>query len=96
MSRATLSNAAVSDLRDIWWYTAGNWGVEQADRYADDIQSVCDDLASVKKIGRPVHEHVGYFRYTIARHVIFFKEQGDAIFVARILHERMDLVRHLE
>lgn len=90
MKRATLSEAATSDLRDIWWYTAENWGVDQADRYTDEIQSVCEELATGRKIGRPVHERAGYSRYTISRHVVFLKGEGDGIVVTRILHERMD------
>lgn len=45
MSRAVYSPAAIADIDSIWDYTAENWGVEQADRYADDIRDACDELA---------------------------------------------------
>jgi toxin ParE1/3/4 len=33
MTGCVLSPAAAADLREIWDYTARNWGSEQADRY---------------------------------------------------------------
>lgn len=96
MSQVHYSQAAISDIDQIWDYTFERWGVEQAERYTRELRDTCKDLAESRKSGRPVHERAGYFRYSIARHVVFFKEQGNGIVVMRILHERMDLVRHLE
>ncbi len=95
MSVAKFSQAATADLRDIWLYSAETWGVAQADRYTVELEEVCDGLASGKLVSRPVRERAGYFRYTVGRHLIFFKEGDDGILVMRVLHQSMDAERHL-
>lgn len=41
----TFSPAAVADIGAIWDYTAETWGIDQADRYVDDIHGACVALA---------------------------------------------------
>ena len=96
MPRAAYSAKAVSDLRDIWLYSANTCGSEQADQYTDDIQDACRDLASGRKVGRVAPERSGYFRFLIARHGVFFVKRGEGILVMRILHQRMDVARYLD
>ena len=95
MTRVAFSEAAIADLRDIWLYSAETWGVSQADRYTDEIEATCRDLAVGRKAGRKVAERPGYVRFPIARHLILFKERDGGIVVMRILHQRMDIERHL-
>jgi toxin ParE1/3/4 len=38
---------------------------------------------------------VGYRRYAIGRHLIYFIARRDGVDVIRILHQRMDPTRHL-
>jgi toxin ParE1/3/4 len=96
LSQVHYSQAAISDIDKIWDYTFERYGVEQAERYTREFHKTCKDLASGRKAGRPVFERDGYLRYATARHVVFFRERSDGIFVVRILHERLDLARHLE
>ena len=60
MSRVTFSPAAIADIDGIWDYTAETWGVDQADRYTDDIRDACNDLAAGKKQGRTADVRDGY------------------------------------
>jgi len=87
--------AAHADLVAIWHYTAEHWGVHQAERYADDIQSACHALATGKRLGRPVDVRVGYLKYLVGSHVIYFRDQNERLDVIRILHGKMDAERHL-
>jgi len=90
-----LSPAAHADLAAIWDYTAEQWGVEQADRYVDDIQDACDALAASKRDGRPVDVRVGYLKYLVKSHLIYFRDQNGYLEIIRILHGSMDAERHL-
>lgn len=45
MAEYRLTPAAVSDLENIWQYTAATWGIEQAERYTDDVTAACADIA---------------------------------------------------
>lgn len=95
MSEVTFSPAAISDLNDIWDYTAEEWGPDQADRYTDDIQDMCSSLARSERRGRTVDVRDSYFKYAVGRHFVFFRMSGAGIVVVRILHQSMDVARHL-
>lgn len=95
MSEVTFSPAAISDLNDIWDYTAEEWGPDQADRYTDDIQHTCSSLAWGEKRGRIVDVRDGYLKYAVGWHFVFFRMDGTGIIVVRILHQSMDIARHL-
>ncbi|MFO1202203.1 MAG: type II toxin-antitoxin system RelE/ParE family toxin [Tabrizicola sp.] len=91
----TFSPAAVADIGAIWDYSAETWGVDQADRYVDDIRNVCVSLASGGRSGRRVDVRDGYLKYPVGRHLIFFRQGGPGIVVIRVLHQCMDVDRHL-
>jgi toxin ParE1/3/4 len=95
MSVVKFSETATLDLRDIWLYSAETWGPDQADRYTVDIEEICAELAAGRLLGRPVQERPGYFRHLAARHLIFFMESDEGIVVMRVLHQSMDIERHL-
>ena len=89
------SPAAVADIGAIWDYTAETWGIGQADRYVDDIRDTCVALAGGERVGRRVEVLDGYLKYPIGRHLIFFRQDGPGIVVIRVLHQSMDVERHL-
>ena len=39
-----LALAAEEDLRDIWRYTYDTWGVDQAEKYFDQIEACCEAI----------------------------------------------------
>jgi toxin ParE1/3/4 len=89
------SPAAVADIGAIWDYTAETWGVGQADRYVDDIRSACVALADGERVGRRVDFLDSYLKYPVGRHLIFYRQDGPGIVVIRVLHQSMDVDRHL-
>ncbi|MBF0332276.1 MAG: type II toxin-antitoxin system RelE/ParE family toxin [Alphaproteobacteria bacterium] len=97
MSAYALSPLALLDLSAIWDYSAERWGAEQADRYVRRIVAACVDLGCgrVKGIGAEAIRE-GYFKYPAGSHVLFYR-LGDIhrVEIIRILHQRMDLGRHL-
>ena len=96
-----LAPLALADLSDIWDYSYGNWGADQADTYVLAIHAACEELAQTLAKGRPGGQSAerirkGYRKYLIGSHVIFFRLQPrDTVEVVRILHQRMDVPAHL-
>ena len=97
MTSYVLSPRARRDLSDIWDYSAERWGVAQADRYVRLIISACEDIAAGRVKGHSAEAiRTGYLRHSIGSHVVFFKmRRRSGIEVVRILHQRMDVGRHL-
>lgn len=96
MAEYRLSPKAQRDLEAIFDYTASQWGLAQALRYADLVEVVCADLAQAPQQAQscaPIR--AGYRRPGVERHVIYFRTTSYGIAVIRILHYRMDAWRHL-
>ena len=97
MTGFALSPRAREDLSEIWDFTAHHWGMDQADRYIRQIVSVCDGLGSGRLQGRSAEAvRAGYRKYAVGSHIIFYRlRDADKAEVIRILHQRMDVERHL-
>lgn len=96
MAECRLSPAAERDLASIWTYMVRQWGVDQADRYVDFLTSAFAELADSPKTA-PTCDHIrlGYRRWGVERHMIYFRMTDYGIAVISILHNRMDAPRHL-
>lgn len=91
-----LAPEAVRDLEGIWLYTLGEWGIDQAHRYTDDLTAAFDQLARAPLLATACnHIRKGYRRSNVGRHVIYFRVTDYGIAVIRVLHDRMDAPRHL-
>lgn len=97
MPRFTLRPKAIEDLEDIWHYTLSTWGNLQANTYIHQLSDVIHLLADAPDIGQNCdYIRRGYRKYPINRHIIFYRViAADEIEIVRILHERMDVDRHL-
>jgi toxin ParE1/3/4 len=90
------SPAAKRDLDSIWHYTEERWGTNQAVTYVQLLRDACFSVASGQHMTRPVDIRQGYRKTNVGSHVIFFRESNnDQLVVLRILHQRMDVSRHL-
>lgn len=91
-----LTPAAGRDLEKIWGHTRQQWGAEQADRYTDIVTAACAEIARAP-ITAPACDHIrqGYRRRGVERHLIYFRITDYGVAIVRILHERMDALRHL-
>lgn len=95
MKSLGFSPAAIADLENIWDYTAANWGLDQAERYTDEIRDACLAVATGSKRGRVVDVRHGYLKISTGSHMVYFRETGATVSVIRILHVRQDVDRHL-
>lgn len=95
MKALVFSPAAQADIEDIWDYSADNWGLDQADRYTDEIRDACQALAADRKRGRVADVRSGYLKLSSGSHMIYFRDHGDRLEIMRILHGKQDVERHL-
>lgn len=95
MREIRLSPLAEADLEGIWLYTARTWSPAQAEKYHADMVLAFSALAAGSLKGRSVDIRQGYFKYPVGSHLIFYKQHPDGVDVIRILHQRMDIGRHL-
>jgi len=91
-----LTPEAERDMEAIWLYTIEEWGLEQANRYTDELTAAFAQLAASTKTGTPCDRiRKGYRRSRVGRHAIYFQLTEYGIAVVRVLHDRMLATRHL-
>ena len=90
-----LSPLALADLESIWSWTARQWSAEQAESYHVSLVAAFEGLSSGRKKGQAVDVRDGYFKYAVGSHLVFYRPSTAGIDVIRILHQRMDVERHL-
>ncbi|MFT4549777.1 MAG: toxin ParE1/3/4 [Verrucomicrobiales bacterium] len=96
MAEFSLRPKAISDLEEIWEYTVEAWGEEQAERYVRLINKSFRQIADNPSLGRSCDViREGYRKRGVGRHVIFYRTIDGDVVVVRILHDRMDVGRHL-
>ncbi len=96
MARYILSPAAQADLESIWDYTVTRWGETQAEDYTRNIREACEALSTGKMVSRSAEDiRQGYRKVAVGSHVMFFRLQSGVVEIIRILHQSMDVARHL-
>ena len=93
-----LSKKALADLRSIWNYTVETWSEEQADIYYRNLIQAFETIADRPDSAGHSYEDVrsGYRGCHSGKHIIFYRVlKNGKVRIVRILHERMDFVRHL-
>ena len=87
---------AYADLEGIWLYTYGQWGEEQADRYLRQLDEQVTALAFTPERGTSAEKiRTGYYSIHAGRHLIFYTFTDSIVSVRRVLHDQMDVGRHL-
>lgn len=87
-----VQEAASLRLDEIYLYTRGRWGAEQADRYITDLFAAFDKIELHGVASRPIPAEFAidgsYFRH--GHHFVYWRRlsNGD-IGIVTILHERM-------
>ena len=98
MPKVRYSNKAVEDLTSIWEYTFSEWSENQADEYYEMLISTCNRLLYPSIISSRSYNEItdGLLGVKAGHHLIFYNIlSNDDIMVIRILHEKMDIKRHL-
>jgi toxin ParE1/3/4 len=89
-----LTPLAQADLENIWNCTADTWSPEQADKYISEFVTAFAAIAAGKRKGL-VAERAGYLKYAVGSHLVFYREGEATIDVVRVLHQSMEVERHL-
>lgn len=87
-----LTEPAEADFRDLLSFTLRAWGQGQLAEYKRKISDALSAVASNPQSGSKRH---GLMVYHAGRHRIFYRMEDTTIYILRILHDRMDAVRHL-
>jgi len=97
VSRYLLSPAAHADLEQIWDDTHHRWGVDQTEEYLRELQHAIDRAAANPAIGRACEQiRPGYRSLAAGSHTLLYRATADGIIdVVRVLHQRLDVDRHL-
>lgn len=92
-----LSEAAAKDIEDILEQSLLEFGPLQTERYYKALKRCLELLSENPGLGITADDiRPGYRRFAHKSHVIFFRDFGGGMLVVRILHERMDVSRHIE
>lgn len=90
-----ISPAAETDIDNIWFFGAKHWNVDQADHYQSQLLDMMSFLCDHPSLAKDRDEiKLGYKSYAIGSHIIFFVITEDTLRVIRVLHQRMDFIRH--
>jgi toxin ParE1/3/4 len=91
-----LTSRAESDLTEIADYTIETFGIEQARRYRDALESCFQMIADNPKLGRSADRFAPKLRcYDHQSHVVFYMIEAQRALIVRILHESRDFEQHL-
>jgi toxin ParE1/3/4 len=95
MAEYRLSPRAQRDLDGVFEYTVAQWGLPQALRYIDLVEAACAGLAEAPQQAQNcANIRPGYRRRSVENHIIYFRPTSYGIAIIRIMHQRMDAVRH--
>lgn len=86
-----LSLKALTDLDDVWRYTAETWSVDQADRYIDGLVSTFEALVALPTLARERTEFTPPVRIHVHdQHLVVYMINGDHVVILRLLGGRQD------
>ncbi len=89
--RLAITQEAKADIKAIANYTAKTWSAGQARKYLGMIFEKIQEIAQNPDIGRRRLGIPPDIRgYKSEKHVIFYRIEGEIIYILRILHEKMD------
>ncbi len=98
MAKINFTKKAKMDLAEIWEYTYETWSEKQADKYYNELIEKCQELKKDFEQGRDYSIlFLNLKGYKVNKHIIFYRllDKGKTLEIARILHEKMDLKKHL-
>ena len=97
MSNVQFTNAARKDLREIFTYTTKTWGIAQARQYSEQLKQHTIALGEFRAHSKPILRVSAVVHQSHCRnHIFVFEHKGDTVLIVRILHEAIDIPRHLK
>lgn len=96
MTNYRLSVEALSDLEKIWFHGADQWGMNRADEYSMKLEKMCEFLAENPAIGTAKENLYPSLKgHPMGSHTIYYLKQEATILIVRILHQSMDVEKHI-
>lgn len=96
MAVYSLSSKAATDLAGIYEYTILNFGLTQAREYLTGLHERFETLAGNPMQGRSASElSPDLRRFVYQSHVVFYVPKDKGIRIVRVLHQSMDMKRHI-
>ncbi len=87
---------ARDDLEAIWLYGVNQWGLKQAEQYLEELEQNFQLITENPKFYREREEFTPPVRIChCGRHLIIYMIEGDHVLIIRILHDSMDVKRHI-
>lgn len=91
-----ISKLALKDLDEIWEYTAEQWSKQQANKYYKEIFQSIKEICNNSEIGKPIYDvKKGHRKINVKSHMIVYKIVVNKILIDRILHQSMDIEKHV-
>lgn len=96
MLKLSVTPKAESDLTGIWLYACEEWGMNQADKYLDQLEEGIKQLLGHPLLGADYsHVFPGYRRLQVEHHALCCQVLESGVLVVRVLHEDMDAPQRL-
>ena len=96
MYKVRKSAEAEQDLIEVWIVQSAGVGIQQADKYLDELEAGVAQLEANAKLGKSRDElRPGYRSLTINRHIAYYRVEKSVVSIIRVLHDRMDPDAHL-
>ena len=96
MYKVHKSTKAEEDLTGIWLYSLQEWGIEQADKYVDELNVGFARLETNPEPGRSRDDlRPGYLSLLLNEHIAYYIISQSVVRIVRVLHSSMDPDRHL-
>jgi toxin ParE1/3/4 len=91
-----LTVKADEDLVNIFHYSLLQFGLNRAETYLTSLEEHFLTLAHSPELGRRIdHIRQGYFRYEHLSHIIFYKNIPEGVLIVRVLHQSVDVPKHI-
>jgi toxin ParE1/3/4 len=94
--RLILSAEVKAELRELYFYTADNWGVAQAKKYRRLFSDAFQLLREHPKLGRAYTELPGNYRlYPAGSHIIVYRTDSKTLHILAVIHMSMEVETRL-
>jgi toxin ParE1/3/4 len=90
--RLIVIGRARADIKEIQRYTLEKWGEKQMLAYGGMIDAALHSIEENPLLGN-IRDDL--MMYPVAKHCIYYRVYKTTIYVLRILHARMDAIKHL-
>ena len=96
MADYNFTEQAERDLEEITDYTIQQWGVTQTLVYLDGLEARVQLLADNPDAGTTRETlFTGLLSFPYESHILYYVKQPNGITIVRVLHQRMDPIKHL-